>query len=34
MYKCREDKNLINAQMQPAKRAVHALQIEMALKVG
>ena len=23
MYKCREDKSLIKAQMQPAKRAVH-----------
>ena len=34
MYTCREDKSLIKAQMQPAKRAVHALQIEMALKVG
>ena len=34
MYKCRGDKSLIKAQMQPAKRAVHALQKEMALKVG
>ena len=34
MYKCRENKSTIKAQMQPAKRAVHALQKEMALKVG
>ena len=34
MFKCREDKSLIKAQLQPAKRAVHLLQIEMAWNIN